>query len=365
MSPSGTGTALDLVVPDLFDSDGGIARIGRALSLACAHWAEARGATLTVHALMDEGGRRRLAYLPEPHDYRVYDGLRPRLARTLLERAWRRPRARRIAVFAHPNLAVLDLLLPPAVKTAVLAHGIDVWTPLRAERRLALRHADALWAVSHDTARHLVTTQGAAAERVRVIPNALDPLWPLPETPTRGDRHLLAVSRLHPEHRYKGIDLTIEALARMPARPRLVVAGHGPDRPWLEALPAARGIDVSFVGRVDDAALATLYRDAIAFVLPSAGEGFGLVYLEAMASALPCIAAAAGGAPEVVLHDRTGVVVAPGDVEGLARAIARVSSDEGRVMGLAGRARLEAEFLFATYEARVHAALDALLQSTR
>ena len=360
LQPSAASTAIDLVVPDLFDSDGGIARIGRALSLACAHWAEARDATLTVHALMDEGGRRKLAYLPEPHDYRVYDGVRPRLARTLLERAWRRPRARRVAVFAHPNLAVVGLLLPPAVKTAVLAHGIDVWTPLRGERRLASRRADALWAVSHDTARHLVTTQGARAERVRVIPNALDPLWPLPETPTRGDRYLLTVSRLHPEHRYKGIDLTIEALARMPVRPPLVVAGHGPDRPWLAALAAARGVVVTFVGRVDDDALAALYRDALAFVLPSAGEGFGLVYLEAMAFALPCIAAAAGGAPEVVLHERTGVVITPGDTEGLARAIARVISDEGRVLGLAGRARAEAEFLFPTYQARVHAALDAL-----
>lgn len=353
--------ALDLVVPDLFDTEGGIARIARAMALALAHWADRRGLVLTVHALMDQGGRRKLAYLPEPHDYRAYDGVRARLARALLQAAWREPARARAVVFMHPNLAALDLALPPWVRTAVVAHGIDVWAPLRLERRLALRRADALWPVSHDTARHLERTQGVSPGRVHVIPNALDPFWPLPEVAARGGRHLLAVSRLHPEHRYKGLDLTIEALARRPERPPLVIAGHGPDQAHLEALAAARGVAVTFTGRVGDAALAALYRDAIAFVLPSTGEGFGLVYLEAMAFGLPCIAAAAGGAPEVVVHDRTGIAIPPGDVEALSVALGRVLSDEGRRMGLAGRARLEAEFRYPTYEARVHAALDALI----
>jgi len=353
--------ALDLVVPDLFDADGGIARIARAMALALSGWADARGAALTVHALMDQGGRRELAYLPEPHVYRSWDGERARLARAVLTNAWGRPMRRRAVVFAHPNLAVLGLALPWSAKTAVVAHGIDVWTPLRAERRLALRRADALWPVSRDTARHLVQTQGTDTARVRVIPNALDPRWPLPEAPTRGGRHLLAVSRMHPEQRHKGLDLTIEALARLTDAPPLVIAGHGPDRDRLEALARARGVTATFTGRVDDTALAALYRDAIAFVLPSSGEGFGLVYLEAMAFALPCVAAAAGGAPEVVVHGETGVVIAPGEVGALADAIARVVSDEGEHMGRAGRARLEAEFLYPTYEARVHAALDALI----
>lgn len=353
--------ALDLVVPDLFDAEGGIARIARAMALALARWADRRGLVLTVHALMDQGGRRKLAYLPEPHDYRTYDGARARLAAALLEAAWREPARGRAVVFMHPNLAALELALPPWVRTAVVAHGIDVWTPLRLERRLALRRADALWPVSHDTARHLERTQGASPARVQVIPNALDPHWPLPEVAERGGRHLLAVSRLHPEHRYKGLDLTIEALARRADRPPLVIAGHGPDQARLEALAAARGVAVTFTGRVGDAALAALYRDAIAFVLPSTGEGFGLVYLEAMAFGLPCIAAAAGGAPEVVAHDRTGIVIPPGDVSALAAALTRVTSDEGAALGRAGRVRLEADYLYPTYEARVHAALERLI----
>lgn len=353
---------LDFVVPDLFDTSGGIARISCALSLALCHWAERQDIRLRVHVLLDQGGRRKAAYLPEPHEYRTYDGDRARLARALLERTWRRPGQRRAVVFAHPNLAVPGLAFPPWAKIAVVAHGIDVRTPLRLERRLALRRADVVWPVSEDTAAHLVRNQGVSPSRIKVIHNALDPMWPLPPNPVRGKAHLLAVSRLHPEHAYKGIDLTLQAMARLtPGEgPPFVIAGHGPDQQRLAALASHLGLDVTFAGRVSDVRLAELFQNARAFVLPSSGEGFGLVYLEAMAFALPCIAARAGGSPEVVAHDLTGVVIPPDDIDALTHALRRVLSDEGCRMGLAGRAVVEREFLFPKYEGRVHAALDAL-----
>lgn len=354
---------VDFVVPDLFDTSGGIARIARAMSLALSRWADAHGATLTVHALMDQGGRHKLAYLPAPHRYVAYDGRRRALARALVAATWRAPRRQHAVVFAHPNLAVTALAFPPWVKSAVVAHGIDVWSPLRLERRLALRRVDELWPVSADTARHLESNQGVARHKIRVLANALDPQWPLPTDPRRGSQHVLAVSRLHPEHTYKGIDVTLEALARLPAerRPSFVVAGEGPDRPRLEAIAARLGLAVRFTGRVSDEVLAGLYRDASAFVLPSTGEGFGLVYLEAMAFALPCIAANAGGAPEVVSDGVTGIVVPPADVAAVARALEVVQGERGTTMGIAGRAILEERFLYGSYEARVHVALDALL----
>ncbi len=353
--------ALDFVVPDLFGHNGGIARIARAMSLALSHWADREKIALHVHALMDEGGRHKLDYLPAPHHYHAYRGDRVALSQTLVRRMWSST-SPRIAVFAHPNLAVTSLAFPPWVRCAVVAHGVDVWTRLRLERRLALRRVDALWPVSEDTARHLREVQGVAAQRIHVIPNALDPFWPLPAAPERGERHVLAVSRLHHDHAYKGIDVTLQALATLPEaeRPAYVVAGDGPDRERLEVMGRELGVDVRFTGRVSDEVLTELYRDAAAFVLPSTGEGFGLVYLEAMAFALPCVAAKAGGATEVVADEVTGVVIAPRDVAGLARAITRVTGPEGETFGRAGRARVEREFLFPTYEARVHAALDQL-----
>ena len=92
------------------------------------------------------------------------------------------------------------------------------------------------------------------------------------------------------------------------ARPgaRLVVAGDGDDRPRLEARAAALGLGgaVLFTGFVSEATLAELYRRAAVFVMPSLGEGFGLVYLEAMRAGKPCVAARGSAAEEVVERRR-------------------------------------------------------------
>lgn len=222
-----------------------------------------------------------------------------------------------------------------------------------------MRQAAAHWAVSENTKWYLGEVQGIAPDRVRVIHNALGPGAVLPVMPESGGRgdYWLVVSRLHPDDAYKGVDLVIEAAG---GRWPVVVAGDGPDRARLEGIAKARGGDVRFVGRVDDVTLQGLFAGARAFVLPSAGEGFGLVYLEAMAHGLPCVAARAGGAPEVVVDGLTGVVVPPRDGEALRAAMGRVWGEDGVAMGVAGRARLEERFLFSRYERDVHAALAVL-----
>lgn len=355
--------SLDFVAPDLFDAIGGISRISRAMALALSAWAERRGLPLSVSVLMDSSGERDERYLSKAHGLRVFAGDRLSLARHVLTRAWSEP-GRRLFVFAHPNLATLAAAFPPGTRSASVAHGIDVWTPLSLPRRVALRRVDRLWPVSADTGRHLIETQGLAPTKVRVVHNALDPFWPLPELDgSRPREHLLAVSRLHPGHAYKGIDLTIEALARIPVERRLpfVVCGDGPDRPRLEALARTLRVDVRFAGRVPDSKVGELFRRAAAFVMPSTGEGFGLVYLEAMAFGLPCVAARAGGAPEVVLDGETGLVIAPGDLGGLVNAIEAVTGEAGVGLGRRGRERLEARFLFRDYRERVFEALDELV----
>jgi phosphatidylinositol alpha-1,6-mannosyltransferase len=351
-----------LVTPDLDSQPGGIARVARAVRHAFGRAAPGLGLQLEVLALHDRPSRDGVP--PGDAPVHGFAGDRRALAAAFLRRVWAgRARA---AVFLHPNLAPLALPTPPSLRVAVMAHGIEVWTRLRLERRLALRRADAVWAIGEDTAGRLTGVQGLPARRVTVVPNGLDPDWALPPRPEAGarpraGRHLLAVARLHPDDAYKGVDRTLEALARLDAPPPLVVAGDGPDRPRLEALSRTLGVEARFPGRVDDATLAALYRDALAFVLPSTGEGFGLVYLEAMAASLPCVAARAGGAPEVVIDGETGVVVPPHDLAALAAAIARVSGPEGAALGLAGRARLEARFLYPAWESRLQAALGALL----
>jgi len=103
---------------------------------------------------------------------------------------------------------------------------------------------------------------------------------------------------------------------------------------------------VRFTGFVADAVLAGLYERCGVFAMPSRQEGFGLVYLEAMKSGLPCVASNCDGAQEVVADGQTGILVDPDDSQALAGALIRLLTDETlrTRMGEAGRRRLDAYF---------------------
>jgi glycosyltransferase involved in cell wall biosynthesis len=148
------------------------------------------------------------------------------------------------------------------------------------------------------------------------------------------------------EERYKGHDVLIDAWPLVEARhpgARLVIAGDGDDRTRLEQKARALGVDgITFTGPVDAATRAALYRDAAFFVMPSTGEGFGLVYLEAMRAGLACIGGP--GAPaEIIRHGVTGLIVEPGAV---ARAVIELFGDPAAcaTMGQAGAARVQEHF---------------------
>ena len=123
----------------------------------------------------------------------------------------------------------------------------------------------------------------------------------LPQLPP-GQRFILSVSRLSQSEKYKGLDTAILAIARASESAtdiRLKIVGSGDDRSRLEAL--ARSVRVSdrveFLGSVPDDALASLYQECAFFTLPSKKEGFGLVFLEAMARSRAVVASDAGRHP--------------------------------------------------------------------
>jgi len=153
--------------------------------------------------------------------------------------------------------------------------------------------------------------------------------------------------------RYKGHDQVIDAwpavVARVPDA-QLVIVGTGDDRPRLmnKAEQSSAAASILFTGFVPDATLDTLYRRAALFALPSRGEGFGLVYLEAMARGVPCVGSIHDAAREVIADGETGRLVDQGDVGALAEAIAALLIDETQrlAMGEAGRLRVRDCFTF-------------------
>jgi glycosyltransferase involved in cell wall biosynthesis len=157
----------------------------------------------------------------------------------------------------------------------------------------------------------------------------------------------------------KGIGALIEALGASRSGASLDVVGDGPDRLALEARAQSLGLAlrVTFHGALPQREIIPLYRAATAVIVPSEGEGLGLVAVEAQLCETPVIAFRSGGLPDVVIDGETGLLVTPGDIGGLARAmealLARV--DRGAALGRAGRSAALARFSPETVAARYRA----------
>ncbi|TML71743.1 MAG: glycosyltransferase family 4 protein [Actinobacteria bacterium] len=200
-------------------------------------------------------------------------------------------------------------------------------------------------AISQGLAHYLAETEGFDEERFVVVHygiSARDGASPYSGTEPR----LLCVGRLIP---IKGHLVLLRALARARLRvPGLMldIAGRGPLESSLKAFARELGIEdaVRFLGFV--APVERAIEDAAIIVVPSLGEGFGMVALEAMERARPVIASAVGGLPEIVADGETGVVVPPADADALAEAMVVLAGDLERsaAMGLTGRKRALAEF---------------------
>lgn len=285
--------------------------------------------------------------------------------------AWRRQlgRNRPALVFDLLGPARVQAWLPGPLRAPYLLplYGIEVWRPLGWERRRALAHAAVRLAISRYTVER-ARPFCPDLDGVRVVPLALEERPPegavdLDLVSHLGTGFLLIVGRMASGERYKGHDEVLAALPRVPGA-RLVVAGDGDDRPRLQGRAAELGLQkrVTFTGFLSEATLAELYRRSAAFVMPSLGEGFGLVYLEAMRASKPCVAARGSAAEEVVADRETGFLVDRDDPEELAAALRRLleSPDLARRMGDAGRRRWREQFSLEKFQAGLRPLLEGL-----
>lgn len=228
---------------------------------------------------------------------------------------------------------------------------------LRARQRANLAFSS--FVVGSQAMARQLDLHGFPAARVHVVPLYA----PQPATDvvaTRGKR-LLYIGALT---RGKGLDVLLRALARVSPAVALDVVGRGPQEDEWRALSSSLGLDerVAFLGPRHASALASLYREALAVVVPSrAPETFGLVGVEAMSHGTPTIASVAGGIEEWLEDGVTGVGVVPGDDVALARAITGLASDAdaARAMGDAGRRAHRAKFLPEHHVAALLPVLDA------
>ena len=197
--------------------------------------------------------------------------------------------------------------------------------------KFSIEQSDAVTAVSSYLRDETYRAFGCGECDLRVIPNFIsttDYHPPTDDTDRRklapkGHRVLVHVSNFRPVKRVGDV-VKVFASVRKKIPATLVLVGDGPDRDAAEQQVDSLGLrkDVRFLGKVEN--VGDVLRGADLFLLPSATESFGLAALEAMACAVPVIASAAGGIPEVVEDGKTGFLAPPGDVATMADRALRV-----------------------------------------
>lgn len=368
-----------MIITGAFHTDGGIAAVNRLTIKAVAD----RGYSLDILSLIEKDASVDPRYLPQGTQVRWRGFAGNKVSFTLA--VWREVLWNAYAhVFVdHVNLA--SILYPLAWlrrgRYIVWLCGIDVFPPRPDwQGRLGLRGASRCLAISEFTFQSV--TSRFPKLNVKVCDLSLDPVRHVPADIPQDDktggtvslqaldgshsdlgpRVILHVGRMVPGDRYKGQESLIRAFPLVCGRyphAQLVLAGQGDDMPRLKvlagSLPLAVQARIFFPGFVPDDLLDRIYRLSYVFAMPSIGEGFGLVYLEAMSRGKACLGANVDATPYVIRDEVTGLLVdAPRSPQQVASALNWFLShpEETHEMGREGYELVQNYYLFPHFQER-------------
>jgi phosphatidyl-myo-inositol dimannoside synthase len=362
--------------PELLGA-GGVQEAGRLTAMALFEIAKARGYSADFLGLNDAPGPHNLSAAPEVA-FSGYGRAKVRFVSAALRQARAAADAGPcITLAAHPHLAVPAAwmrVVARRLRTIVVAHGVEVWKPLPYVRRRALTNADVVLAPSRYTIEQLINVQGVAPNKIRLLPWPLGPSFlhladapaGLPLSPgLPSGPVILTVGRWAASERYKGADELIAAVAALSKNypdAQLVAVGSGDDLPRLRKLAGKSGIAprVHFFEGLSREQIAACYARADIFALPSTGEGFGLVFLEAMAFSKPIVGVAAGGATDVIEDGVNGLLAPPGDARALHAVLERLLESESlrHKLGRRGWQIVRQKYTFAVFQQNLEHIID-------
>jgi len=243
-----------------------------------------------------------------------------------------------LIVCGHINLLPLAYVAKKRTGAPILLviHGVDAWQPTGSRLvNLLARRVEGILSVSDHTRQRFLNWVPSQAGQVHLLPNVahLERFGMGARRQDLIDRYglagrpvLLTLGRLDAAERYKGVDEVMEILPDLSREtPDLcyLIVGEGSDRPRLAHKAGTLGLlnDVVFAGRIHEHDKADHYRLADAFVMPGRGEGFGIVFLEAMACGIPVVASTLDGSREAVRDGELGLLVDPDDRAALHHAV--------------------------------------------
>ena len=251
-----------------------------------------------------------------------------------------------LIITTHANFAPVAHSMKSLLGIPYLAigHGIEVWDLKPSTTLRALRAATAIAAVSAFTRDRMSSVLRLPKDAIAILPNTFDPEEFYPDT--RKPHFLLARYRLRPDQpviltisrlasaeRYKGYDQILRSLAKVRERfpdVRYILGGRGPDRGRIESLVCELRLtaNVTLAGYVPDHELRSHYNLCDVFAMPSKGEGFGIVFLEAMACGKPVVAGNKDGSVDAVLNGQIGALVDPDSVNDIGLALVQILARE-------------------------------------
>ncbi|NJM70182.1 MAG: glycosyltransferase family 4 protein [Scytonema sp. RU_4_4] len=288
----------------------------------------------------------------------------------------------------HVNLAPLVGLLCQllGIPYTVMTHGKEVWEALPTLMKSSLQKAAQIWTVSRYTCQVACTANNLDPRKVKLLPCAVNGNIFTPGTKSTvllerygltGAKVLMTVARLWSGDIYKGVDVTIQALpqiAHVFPEVKYLVVGRGDDQSRLAKLAQDLGVGdaeaatfgdrVIFAGFVPTEELVEHYRLADAYVMPSA-EGFGIVYLEAMACGVPVLSGDADGSADPLQDGKLGWRVPYRDPNAVAIAcIEMLKGDDQRCDGQWLREQAIALFGIDAFEKRLKEQLLSCVKSS-
>lgn len=334
-----------VLLTDAFGSGGGIAKFNRDLLTALCLYNSVGHVVALPRVIRDT-----IEELPEKLTYKTTAaGSLLNYGSEFLKHTFAKRGSYDLVICGHINLVPFAVVAAKRLNVpfVLIIHGIDAWeNPERPFLKNALTHVDYIVSVSEFTKEKFLQWSGFDRNNITVIPNCieLDKFETGPKPQYLKNRYLLedehkiilTLGRLAGRERAKGFDEILEVLPDLLSEKpdiRYMIAGDGPDRQRLEQKANQLGVseEVIFAGYVPEEEKADHYRLSDVFAMPGRGEGFGIVYLEAMACGIPVIASTADASREAVLNGDIGEVTNPNDPESIKKSIHKFLGKEKKV----------------------------------
>ena len=330
-----------VLTTDAFGGYGGIAQYNRDLLTALCEIPEVAEVTAIPRTLPLPAGK-----LPLKLNYITQGaGGKLRYVGFALRAIFRKPD---LIICGHIRLLGLCVLIKKIVKAplVLMTYGLEVWRkPTTLFHLRFLENIDQIWSISQFTRNRMQTWSRIPESSFRIIPNAIHlgkygirakDIDLSHRLGLKDKKVIMMMGRLATIERWKGIDEVLDIMPRLLLKQpnvALVVVGDGDDRSRLEEKAARLGLskDVTFTGYVSEEHKSTFLNLADAFVMPTRVEGFGFVFLEALASGIPVVASKIDGSREAVMNGKLGRLVDPDNSNELEAEILSALNDPHQI----------------------------------